>query len=48
MTLLISVISAVVTTIIWYLKDCGNQMKLGTLSLMYWGCITYVDGRRHI
>lgn len=36
MTLLISVISAVVTTIIWYLKDCGNQMKLGTLSLMYW------------
>ena len=36
MTLLISVFAAVVCTVIWYTHP-GSVMKLGTLSLMYWG-----------
>lgn len=36
MTLLITVFAAVITTIIWY-KNAENNMKLGTLCLMYWG-----------
>lgn len=36
MTLLITVLAAVAVTVIWYVKpDC--KMKLGVLSLMYWG-----------
>ena len=37
MTLLISVFAAVITTIIWYTNDKRSQLKLGTLTLMYWG-----------
>ena len=37
MTLLTTVFAAIVTTTIWYLKDNQNQMKTGTLCLMYWG-----------
>ena len=37
MTLLISVFAAIIVTIVWYTKDADNTMKLGTLSLMYWG-----------
>lgn len=37
MTLLTAVLSAIITTIIWYQKDSRNEMKTGTLSLMYWG-----------
>ena len=37
MTLLITVYAAVITTVLWYKKDANNTMKLGTLSLMYWG-----------
>lgn len=35
MTLLITVFAAVISTVIWYVTD--SDMKLGTLSLMYWG-----------
>ena len=37
MTLLIAVFAAVITTIIWYMNDKRSQLKLGTLTLMYWG-----------
>lgn len=37
MTLLISTIAALISTILWYLKDSSNEMKIGTLCLMYWG-----------
>lgn len=37
MTLLIAVFAAVITTIIWYTNDKRSQLKLGTLTLMYWG-----------
>lgn len=35
MTLLITVFAAVISTVLWY--NTQNNMKLGTLSLMYWG-----------
>ncbi|MCD7826833.1 MAG: hypothetical protein LUH14_12895 [Clostridiaceae bacterium] len=37
MTLLTAVIAAIISTVIWYQKDAGNQMKTGTLALVYWG-----------
>ena len=37
MTLLITVFAAIVSTIIWYKKAPNNEMRLGVLSLMYWG-----------
>lgn len=37
MTLLIAVFAAIITTIIWYMNDKRSQLKLGTLTLMYWG-----------
>lgn len=37
MTLLITVFAAIITTIVWYNKGFSNNMKLGTLCLMYWG-----------
>ncbi len=37
MTLLTAVFAAVSATILWYFKDSRNQIKLGTLSLVYWG-----------
>ena len=37
MTLLITVFAAIVSTIVWYKKASDNSMKLGMLSLMYWG-----------
>lgn len=37
MTLLITVFSAITSTIVWYTKDIQNKMKVGTLSLIYWG-----------
>ncbi len=36
MTLLITVFAAITTTILWYALP-ESKMKLGTLSLMYWG-----------
>lgn len=37
MTLLITIIAAMITTIIWYKKSSKDDMLLGTLALMYWG-----------
>lgn len=37
MTLLITVFAAVVCTALWYKRAPKDDMKLGTLSLMYWG-----------
>lgn len=37
MTLLITVFAAVISTILWYKNAPAGKMKLGTLSLMYWG-----------
>ena len=37
MTLLITVIAALVSTIIWYTSENRDTYKLGTLSLIYWG-----------
>lgn len=36
MTLLITVFAAVISTVVWYTKPQSN-MKIGILSLMYWG-----------
>ena len=36
MTLLITVIAAIISTIVWY-NTTNNKMHIGTLSLMYWG-----------
>ncbi|MEI3161860.1 MAG: hypothetical protein V8S74_00305 [Lachnospirales bacterium] len=35
MTLLITVFAAIISTVVWYVKE--NDMKLGVLCLMYWG-----------
>lgn len=37
MTLLITVFAAAISTILWYKKAHDNSMRIGTLSLMYWG-----------
>ena len=36
MTLLITVFAALIATIVWY-NHSDSNMKLGTLSLIYWG-----------
>ena len=37
MTLLMTIFAAVISTVLWYAIDSTNKIKLGTLSLMYWG-----------
>ena len=37
MTLLVTIIAAVIATIIWYTNEQRDTYRLGTLSLMYWG-----------
>lgn len=37
MTLLITVIAAVIVTAVWYLSEKARKMHIGTLALMYWG-----------
>lgn len=37
MTLLITIVAGIVSTILWYRNLPNDTMKLGTLSLMYWG-----------
>lgn len=37
MTLLITIFAAVISTVVWYRTAPKSNMKLGTLSLMYWG-----------
>ena len=46
MCLLITLLAAVVSTIVWYVNAPENKFKLGTLSLMYWGAalMGMVDG----
>lgn len=55
MTLLTAAIAAVIVTLVWYFKDGTNEMRIGTLSLMYWGAtlMWLVDavveiGRAHV
>ncbi|CAB1246549.1 conserved membrane protein of unknown function [Ruminococcaceae bacterium BL-6] len=46
MCLMITLLAAVVSTIVWYVNAPQNKLKLGTLSLMYWGAslMWTVDG----
>jgi hypothetical protein len=37
MTLLTTVFAAIICTIIWYRNAPKNEMKVGILTLMYWG-----------
>lgn len=37
MTLLITIIAAVIATVVWYANENRDTYKLGTLSLIYWG-----------
>lgn len=37
MTLLVTVLAAVISTVVWYSTAPDNRLKLGTLCLMYWG-----------
>lgn len=37
MTLLTTVFAAIICTAVWYKNAPKNDMKLGTLSLIYWG-----------
>ena len=37
MTLLMTLISAVIATVIWYSDDKARKMKVGLLCYMYWG-----------
>lgn len=37
MTLLMTVFAAVISTVIWYRNAPKNEMKTGSLCLMYWG-----------
>lgn len=37
MTLLITVIAAVISTLVWYFCEKRDSYRLSTLTLMYWG-----------
>ena len=37
MTLLITILAAIVATIVWYTNEQRDTYKLGTLSLIFWG-----------
>ena len=37
MTLLISSLAAVVCTVIWYTSEKARALKVGTMTLMFWG-----------
>ena len=37
MTLLITVFAAVISTVLWYKSAPHGEMRVGTLSLIYWG-----------
>ena len=37
MTLLITVFAAIICTVIWYKNEEARTLKVGTLTLMYWG-----------
>ena len=37
MTLLITIIAAIIATLMWYSSPKAREMKVGTLALMFWG-----------
>ena len=37
MTLLITVIAALITTVVWYTKPHSRKLRVGSLALLYWG-----------
>lgn len=37
MTLLVTVIAAIVSTLVWYLNNKRSELKIGILCLTYWG-----------
>lgn len=37
MTLLVTVFAAIISTIVWYCTQARQEMRLGTLALLYWG-----------
>lgn len=37
MTLLTTVFAAIIATIVWYSREDRGSLRLGTLTLMYWG-----------
>ena len=37
MTLLTTVFAAIISSVIWYRNEEARKLKVGTLSLMYWG-----------
>lgn len=37
MTLLISTCAAIICSVIWYTSSEARRLRIGTLSLMYWG-----------
>ena len=46
MTLVITFLAASIVTALWYAKAPNNDMRIGTLALMYWGATLMwcVDG----
>lgn len=46
MCLLITLLAAIISTIVWYVNAPESKLKLRTLSLMYWGAALMwtVDG----
>lgn len=37
MTLLTAIFAAIISTLVWYNSPRRSELRLGTLSLMYWG-----------
>lgn len=37
MCLILTLIAAFISSLLWYKKDYANTYKIGTLSLMFWG-----------
>lgn len=37
MCLILTLIAALISSVLWYKKDRGNAYKIGTLALMFWG-----------
>lgn len=37
MTLLLTVTAAIISTLVWYTNDRARSLKIGTLTLAYWG-----------
>lgn len=37
MTLLLTIIAAVISTVVWYVNEAARKCKVGTLCYLYWG-----------